>query len=148
MHGQPDRHADSRLVVGPGLLRDGDRLPEAQGRIRQGPELVLLGLRGEGNGVPGGPVRAGGTGRVDHQSLEPDSALPGHPPRRLPGLRLYRLSRVAAISLDDFHDRLARHAPLLDGDEPLSRDQAAEIIRLWNTASYYPVLADEPTVAA
>jgi hypothetical protein len=54
---------------------------------------------------------------------------------------------VPALSLDDLRDRLSRHAPLLDGDEPLSRDQAAEIIRLWNTASYYPALAREPAIA-
>jgi hypothetical protein len=47
---------------------------------------------------------------------------------------------VPAVTADEFHQRVERSRSLLQGGERLSKDDAAEIIRLSNTASYYSAL--------
>jgi len=54
---------------------------------------------------------------------------------------------MRALSLPDFAQRLQAVEVRLDDPAPLTREEAVEAIRLWNTASYYPQLADDPAVA-
>jgi hypothetical protein len=54
---------------------------------------------------------------------------------------------VPAVSVPEFRRRVELHRSLLEGEQRLSKDQAAEIIRLSNTAGYYAELGEDPAVA-
>jgi hypothetical protein len=49
---------------------------------------------------------------------------------------------LPALTPGEFHERIALFRSLLGSTQPLTKEQAAEAIRLWNTAAYYPALAN------
>lgn len=49
---------------------------------------------------------------------------------------------MAALSLVELRERIAALTARLDDPAPLAADEAAEAIRLWNTAAHYGVAED------